>query len=171
MKNLTLVTAVILIFFGLSSVFCQDNGEEIAAYIEYYENNSGELRMVTAEEELYADSDFFIGDPIPVGMTIVTDQDDFVEMQLFPSESIVKISQLTNFKLESLQGVDGAGENSFSVAAGKFRAVVGKISGDEKYNFKSPTAVCGIRGTDFGMNIPIGGGKEEAFVLDGAVDF
>ena len=33
---------------------------------------------------------------------------------------------------------------------GKFRAVAGKVSGDEQYTFRTRTAVCGIRGTDTG---------------------
>lgn len=174
MRKLFIILAVLLLCVG-TSVFAQDGGEEIGAYIQYYENTSGELRFVIGEaeelEEWYADYDFIIGDALPVGATVITEAGDRVELELVPSKAIIKVSEETNFTVESLQGHEGATESSFQVSVGKFRAVVGKITGDEKYSFRSPSAVCGVRGTDFGMDIPIDGGKEVAFVLDGLVDY
>lgn len=153
-------------------LFAQEGEEKIAAVIQYYENNSGEMLLVSPDqdEELWADDDFTIGHEIGMGYTLITGEDDFAEIELVPTQSIVKVSAETNFVVESLQGLDGAEESAFNTPVGKFRAVVGRITGDEKYSFKSPTAVCGVRGTDFGMDI-FPDSKEVAFVLDGVVDY
>ena len=165
-----LIVFVVFLLFAGAMLSAQE--QEAGAYIQYYENFSGEMRYVTAEqEEWYADVDFIIGDEIPAGATLITGSGDIAELELAPTQSIIKVSQETNFTVTSVQGAGGADQSSFKVTVGKFRAVVGRVTGDEKYSFQSPSAVCGVRGTDMGMNVPIGGGKEEAFVLDGLIDY
>ncbi len=168
--------ALILILFLVMPVilFAQEskagNGEENVALLEYFEDSSGAFRIVTADgKEIYS-QDLYFGYEIPVGATIVTEAGDYAEVSLDPNGSIIKVAENTNFKIVSLQKTDGSGENAFSIAVGKFRAVAGRLTGNEKYVFKGPSAVCGVRGTDLGMEV-LPGQKEIAFVLDGLIDY
>lgn len=143
---------------------------EPAAILEYFDDTSGELRVVTHQgEEWYSDTLDF-GMEIPIGSTIVTFDDDYAEIRLDPNGSIIRISENTNFTIDAVQGASGAAENVFSVAVGKFRAVAGRATGDERYIYKGPSAVCGVRGTDSGMSV-IPGELESAFVFEGSIEF
>ena len=137
----------------------------------YFENLSGELQVVdsSGEQEIYGEELSF-GDEVPVGWTVVTGNNDSVELSMEPSGTIVKIAENTNFSVDGLQNLGGAEENSFSLGLGKFRFVAGNASGQEKYKFTGQLTVCGVRGTDGGMeSIPSETGEilEEAFCLSG----
>ncbi len=136
-----------------------------SAVLEYFENPSGGLSIFDQNRRSIS---FEVGTRIMPGWTIVTEQGDTVELRLDPNGSIVKVAQMTNFKVESLQGPDAA-SNVFSVAIGKVRAVAGRATGQEKYGLKGPTAVCGVRGTDFGLEV--GAYTQIAFALDGSIDY
>ncbi len=173
MKKLTIALFMTILLVFPVTVFAQDTntgGEENVALLEYFEDASGGFKIVTADgEEIYS-QDLYFGYEIPVGSTVITEAGDYAEISLDPNGSIIKVAENTNFKLVSLQKTDGSGENAFSVAVGKFRAVAGKLSGNEKYTFKGPSAVCGVRGTDLGMEV-LPGQKEVAFVLDGLIEY
>ncbi|GAH61918.1 unnamed protein product, partial [marine sediment metagenome] len=53
------------------------------------------------------------------------------------------------------------------------RAVAARVTGNERYNFRGQCATCGVRGTDFGMQIIAGieGVVEEAFVFAGEIEY
>jgi hypothetical protein len=140
------------------------------ATLEYFEDASGEFKVVTADGIEFPSAELDFGWPIPVGGTLVTFDNDYAEIRLAPSGTIVRISENTNFQIEALQGTAGAAKNVFSMAVGKFRAMAGKAKGAPMYSFKGPSAVCGVRGTDLGMLV-VPGEKEIAFVLDGVVDY
>jgi len=124
-----------------------------AAILEYFDDFSGEFKVVTPQgEEWYSDMLDF-GMEVPIGSTIVTFDGDYAEISLDPNGSIIRISENTNFSIDAVQGASGAAENVFSVAVGKFRAVAGKATGNERYIYKGPSAVCGVRGTDSGMSV------------------
>jgi hypothetical protein len=138
-----------------------------AVILEYYENFSGDLRVMVDGEEMYPED--LEGEELPPGSTLVTEVGDYAELRLDPSGTIIRISENTNFTVQELQGREGSRENVFAVAQGKFRAVVAREKG-ARYRFQGPTAVCGVRGTDMGMLVERGI-REVAFVLDGAVDY
>ena len=155
-----------IILFGAALFLA---AQQPSAVLEYFEDISGDLRVVTADgEELYG-SELAFGDELLPGSTLVTYDGDYAEISLDPNGSIIRISENTNFRVDALQGREGAGENAFSMAVGKFRAVVAK-SVDARYRFQGQSAVCGVRGTDFGMFV-LPGERESTFVVDGLVDF
>jgi hypothetical protein len=138
-----------------------------AVILEYYDNFSGDLRIMVDGEEMFPED--LEGEELPPGSTLVTESGDYAELRLEPAGTIIRISENTNFTIQGLQGRDDGRENVFAIAHGKFRAVVAKGRGD-RYRFQGPTAVCGVRGTDMGMLVERGV-REVAFVLDGAVDY
>ena len=173
MKKLISGFIFILLLIPAVVVFSQQEkakAVQASALLEYYEDSSGAFRIVEPDgAELYS-SDLYFGFEIPVGSTIVTEAADYAELSLDPNGSIIKVSENTNFKLEGLQAMDGSGKNVFSIAVGKFRAVAGKATGSEQYEFKGPSTVAGVRGTDLGMEV-LPGSEETAFVTEGLIDF
>jgi hypothetical protein len=168
MKRLVGKLLVLLLLLGGTSLFAQ----EVA--IAFFEDISGDFKIVseTGDEELYGDELSF-GDPLPLGWTLVTGNGDSAELSMDPSGTIIKVAENTNFKVDTLQGVDDAPSNNFTLGFGKFRAVAGRVAGDEKYNFKGQSATCGVRGTDLGMQILQGVDSfiEEVFVFSGEIEY
>ena len=138
-----------------------------AAVLAFFENNSGSMLVNTPSGDI-APEDIGIGGEVPVGSTIITEDGDFAEIELTPSQSIIRIAENTNFQIEGLQGTNGAAQSTFRSPAGKFRAVIARTTGADRYQFAGQTAVMGVRGTEFVNQSGIG---EEIFaVLEGIVD-
>ncbi|MEI8093018.1 MAG: FecR family protein [Spirochaetales bacterium] len=106
------------------------------------------------------------------GWIITTAKGGSAELQIKPNGSIIKIASSTTFKINDLNAGDGKTKNDFEIASGKIRAVAAKLAGKEGepgYSLKTPTANCGVRGTDFIINID--GAQESLVVAEGLVDF
>ncbi len=101
----------------------------------------------------------------------ITTQSSTAELQLQPNGSILKIATNTTFKIQTLQGLSGQQSNDFALLAGSVRAVAARSAqGADAYSFETPTAVCGVRGTDF--TLEVSPGKTDAVgVLTGKVSF
>lgn len=108
------------------------------------------------------------GDQIETGNTSV-------ELQLQENGSIMRIAEQTSFQMETIQGRGDASETAMSVGRGRMRMVAARVSGrDSRYSVRTPGAVAGVRGTDFGVEVvpsDVGEALEELFVFDGEVLF
>jgi hypothetical protein len=118
----------------------------ISVTISYVENNSGQFD-VRDEKGNSVSPTPSEGDELKLGWMILTGKGDAAELQLNHTSTIIKISQNTNFKLDKLRSETG-GQDAFSMAFGKVRTVAGKASGKDQYQIKTPSAVCGVRGSD-----------------------
>jgi len=108
------------------------------------------------------------------GWIIQTAKGGSAELQIQPNGSIIKIAASTTFKINDLASETAKTKNDFEVASGKIRAVATKLAGSENspgYTLKTPTANCGVRGTDFLINISADGLQESLVVAEGLVDF
>ncbi len=171
MKSKKIVAAALIVIAALCATpaFAQAQKPSAAApsvELVYFENTSGNMSVFDQKKKPV---EFEIGSTIQAGWTIVTEDGDIAELKLVPNGTIIKISQMTNFTVTSLQGQSG-GTNAFALGLGKIRMVASKATGGEKYAVKGPTAVCGVRGTDFGMEV-VPGASETAYVLDGLIDY
>jgi uncharacterized cupin superfamily protein len=165
MKN-TNLPILVLLFLGLAAAaFAQAP----AVIVEYYENTSGEMYVRTADGAEYGVDQFGFGEQLPVGTTLFTLDGDYAELRMDPTGTIIRVGENTNFRVDGLQGGDGAHRNTFSVAVGKFKAVVAKRDGS-LYSFRGASAVMGVRGTTFIWSI-IPGVEELAYVVDGIVEY
>ncbi len=142
--------------------------QQPTAIVEYFENNSGDL-IVSLDGEEYSADEFDFGEELLIGSILITGEGDYAEIRLEPNGSIIRVSENTNFQINGLQGRDESKINNFQVAVGKFRAVLAKEKG-ARYQFRGSSAVCGVRGTDFGMSV-LPGETELVFVIDGLIDF
>jgi hypothetical protein len=136
-----------------------------AAILEYFDDEL-ELQILDADNFEY--NNVFMGMELLPGDTVRT-FGSTAELRLEPNGSIVKLSPDTEFSIESLDGRDDATTNSFALSAGKMRAVAARASGTA-YRFRTPSAVGGVRGTDFGMEV-VPGEREALAVRDGSVAF
>ena len=164
--NNKILPVVLILFFGLTALaFAQAP----AVIVEYYENPSGEMYVRTPDGAEYSVDQFGFGEELPVGATLITLDGDYAELRMDPNGTIIRVGENTNFRVDSLQGCGDAQRNTFSVAVGKFKAVVAKQDG-ALYSFRGSTAVMGVRGTTLiGYNVP--GAEEIAYVLDGVVEY
>jgi len=160
MKKYHLLIAFFVIF--TSAVMAQT--QEPTGILVYFDDEFSLMVYDEFDTELYPE----FGMEILPGYTIDTGESN-VEIELDPNGSILKLTPGTLFEVEDFQGRNAAPANSFALLKGKLRAVAARAVGDETYSIRTPTAVAGVRGTDFGMEF-IEGIKDTTFVQDGLVE-
>jgi hypothetical protein len=110
-----------------------------------------------------------IGDELREGETLRTTR-TAAELKLSPNGSILKVARNTSFKIDGLAAASGSGANEFSLLGGKLRVVAARSAASDAYRFRTPSAVCGVRGTDFSLNV-IPGFRDQVLVKKGLIDF
>lgn len=138
---------------------------EPTAILEYFEDPAGNMIITNDTGEALPYFDF--GEELPPGFSISTG-DGLAEIRLYPNGTILKLAENTDFSITNLQGRNGSPSNEFSLLAGKLRTIAAKTSGSNFYNVRTPTAVMGVRGTDF-IN-EVGNGKDQVVVREGLVE-
>lgn len=141
------------------------------ATLVYFEDPA-EIVVLDAEKN---EVEAVVGMALLPGFTIQTKK-TAAEIKLEPNGTIIKMTPMTNFKIEGLQGLDGAVSNDFQLVTGKIRAVAAKLAGaPTAYSIKTPTAVCGVRGTDFALKSELDENcvptKDWVCVQEGKVDY
>lgn len=116
--------------------------------------------------------DEVIGMPLLPGDLVQTDADTFVEIQVMPSRTVVKVAENTTFEIESL---GGAGGGSFNMSYGRLRARVERLTNNETFQVRGFSAVAGVRGTDFGYDMVVERAASEelqtrVYVFEGEVE-
>ncbi len=159
-KRFIAAAALLLIipFFA----FAQDGAP--VAVLEYFDNPDG-IQVISAEgQDVFPEygMELIPGDKIKTTQSVA-------ELRLDPNGSVIKLSTNTEFGVESLQNRDNSDSNTFSLVTGKLRAIAAR-SGNEKYEINTQTAVCGVRGTIFGIGVDPGN-SEAALVEKGSVTF
>lgn len=101
---------------------------------------------------------------IKTGDLIQTAASTFVEVQLVPSGTVVKIAENSSFVFRGL-GSSG-GDTSLGLLYGRVRAKVATLGATESFSIRSNQTVAGVRGTDFGFDsIAKPGNSSEGAVL------
>ncbi|MCK5199737.1 MAG: FecR domain-containing protein, partial [Spirochaetales bacterium] len=116
------------------------------AILEYFDDDL-EIEITAADG--IAVSDIYYGMDLNEGDTIRTSR-TAAEIRLDPNGSIIKLSPFTVFTIESLQK-SSEESNNFFLVSGKIRAIAARAGMGEKYQITTQSAVCGVRGTDFGV--------------------
>ncbi len=158
-----IITAFIITILCIPAItFAQDAAP--SAILAYYEDATQIEVLDTARQtvEVYFGMELQPGDTVRTNSTIA-------ELQLEPNGSIIKLSTNTVFTVDELQKNEQT-SNKFSMAAGKLRAIAASAGLGNRYQVSTPSAVCGVRGTDFGI-IAVPGQEERAFVSKGVVEF
>lgn len=74
------------------------------------------------------------------------------ELRLEPNGSLLRIAEGSFVKIEELQGLSNTRVNSAALIAGRVRFVAASVSG-QNYRITTPSAVIGVRGTDFAVAV------------------
>lgn len=160
MKKLIFLVLILAVpFFAIAQ-----NGSPVAV-LEYYEDD---LALEITDASGNQLTDIYYGMELQEGDTIRTNG-TIAELRLDPNGSIIKLANDTVFTIEHLQKTD-SDSNDFKLAAGKIHAIAARAGLVNRYTVKTKSAVCGVRGTDFGV-ISNPGVEEKAFVLDGLIDY
>lgn len=160
MKKITILLILTLVSFSLFAQY----GNPVAI-LEYYDDDL-EIEITSAEG--IVSGNIYYGMDLQEGDTIRTNR-TAAEIRLDPNGSIIKLSHFTVFTIETLQKSPEE-SNNFNLVSGKIRAVMARSGIGEMYQIKTQSAVCGVRGTDFGL-ISIPGSVEKAFVVNGLIDY
>jgi hypothetical protein len=166
------ITFMILICFaGVTGLFAQEEAAPVVLLM-YFDD----IEIVTPDDEILYDDDLMEEMELPLGATIMTGTFGSAELELrYPQDplggTIVKLGEDTTFSVESVSGLNNADTTIFALAQGKARAFKDALFDSGQQEFRGPTSVCGVRGTDYGMEVFPGRGIEEAFVLDGQIDY
>ncbi|MFP4536431.1 MAG: FecR domain-containing protein, partial [Spirochaetaceae bacterium] len=150
------------------------SAEEREAYAFVIYAEGYDMTVFRNEELLTYDvlRDNVIGMPLLPGDLIQTDPETFVELQVMPSRTVIKVAENTTFRIEEIGGTGGG---SFDLAYGRLRAKVDRISGKEEFQIRGRSAVAGVRGTDFGYDfvaLPEGSvdAETQVYVFEGMVE-
>ena len=141
MKKILILLLLTIVSFGAFAQY----GEPVAI-LEYYDDDL-ELEITGADG--IALVDIYYGMDLQEGDTIRTNRTG-AELRLDPNGSIIKLSPFTVFTIEKLQK-SSESSNDFNLVSGKIRAIAARAGLGERYQIKTQSAVCGIRGTDFGV--------------------
>lgn len=160
MKTLRIAAILLLLVPALS--FAQD--AEPMAVLEYFDNPDGVFIYSAEGDELFPEygMELLPGDRIKTINAVA-------ELRLDPNGSLLKLASNTEFIIDTLQNRGGAEANTFSLITGKLRAVAAR-DGAAQYQIVTQTAVCGVRGTTFGLET-VEGQKDVAFVEKGNIDY
>jgi len=146
------------------AVWGQDDFDA-AAVLEYYDD---EYEIQIFDSDGFQVDEIYYGMELLSGDTIKTNG-SYAELRLDPNGSIIKLAPDTDFTVETLQ--DNTHDvNAFALLKGKIRTVAAQENGSNKYSIRTPSAVCGVRGTDFGLEAILGS-RDAAAVLKGSIEF
>ena len=162
----------LLIFtFLFAIVFNLAAQEEPTILLIYFED----IELVTPDEDLLYEEDLEYEMELEVGSTVLTGNFGAAELEIRYGDgseggTVIKLSEDTNFKIESIAWKSGANKNTFRMATGKMRAITKAVL-NEGTDIYGGVSVCGVRSTDYGMHVDPSINIEDAYVLDGLIDY
>ncbi len=164
-KNVILL-AISMILLAPTVIVAQENQPQ--ALLVYFDNET-DIQVF--------DPDGFEYEFLTFGMELrqgdrISTTDSTAEIQLTRDGSIIKLSENSQFQVDELYNGTEASASRFTLQNGRMRAVVSRISRSEtsRFSVRTRTAVGGVRGTDFIMEV-IPDQTDALYVLDGAVEF
>lgn len=124
--------------------------EELSG-LEIPQNTEALVTFLSGEAEVLNDGQWdslFIGDLIETGKTVKVYESSFCELQ-FGDKAVVKIQENTELVLDTVFFEAGQTDITLDILAGTVLCKVDKLVGNENFNVKTNSSVCGVRGTEF----------------------
>ncbi len=164
MKKLLLLAIIV---FGAVAFTVSAQSTQPTAVLQYFDDPTQITVTDASGNQL---TSVYYGMDLPPGSTVKTGTST-AEIQLDPNGSILKLADNTNFTIQTLQGNANQNVNAFSLLAGRLRTIAAKSqAGGDNYSIQTPTAVCGVRGTDFTLDV-VPGKTDAVGVINGVVNF
>lgn len=124
---------------------------------------SGEVKISINEKKW---QDISLKDKISIDNIIKTGKNSHAVLSF--KNSLVKIKENSKIKLKSLSSSEKKkSKTSFKLFFGNVLSKISKLKKDESYEVETPTAVVGVRGTEF--SVMAGKGETRVKVFEGAV--
>ena len=157
---------LVAILFVMVSFSLAAQSATPSALLQYFDDPS----QITITDSSGNPVDPYYGLDLALGDTVKT-QNSTAEIQLDPNGSIIKLAYNTTFTVQTLQGRNNQNSNDFNLLAGTVRTIAARnTQGGYNYSIQTPTAVCGVRGTDFTLDV-VPGKTDAVGVLNGEVNF
>lgn len=154
---------VLLAFFAIPAA-----AQGAVAVIEYASGD--DVTIIRASKSVLVDD--VLGFELMQGDQVQTGRGVFLELRMLAGGAVLKLSEHTTFVMRAIAG----GQTSLALVYGRIRAKVEKLAGTDSFSISSESAVAGVRGTDFGMDIiaPRGSAESETstrvYCFEGSVD-
>ncbi len=163
--RIRITTTLCILFAGVLSLsfFKKSLPEKIGA-ITFVLGKSGEVRVLRVKQDLWMPAK--TKTPIHVGDKLNTQAESRCEVKLTDG-SVIRLGENSTFDFE--KSLVSRNKRSFdaSLSQGKIWANIVSLVWGEKFEIKSPTAVCAIRGTIYGIEAD---STTRVSVYDGQVD-
>ena len=162
MKKIFIV--ILIVFFFGSIVYAQQEaGDRPVLGVVEYLDDPFEARIILDDgSEVVPD----IGLEL-TGGTVIQTYMTTLEIRLTAGGSLLRLAEETVFRLEARRVAGDERVDAFTLAAGTLRCVAARLAG-QGYAVHSPSAIMGVRGTDF--VVEAGPDGETLSVLDGTVE-
>ena len=167
MKNRILAILAVMLFAAAAA------GAQELVFFE------GELKVSEVVDAgdpfVYRSEDIYFGFRLGPDFIVETEAGSYAEIVL-PNGHVLKLAENTEIRLENVVARAQAGDDRVSVSRGRLRSVVASLAGTGRsFAVQTPSAVGGVRGTDFVTQVILnaaGAVTQEAIgVLEGAVAF
>jgi hypothetical protein len=132
--------AILVLTAGMASAQPQS-----AAVIEYA--SSDDVIVIRQGRSLTIADPF--GFELQEGDNVQTGRSTLLEIRLTQGNAVFKLAENTTFVLTKAV----SGETTLSLIYGRLRAKVDKLGGKDAFTLAGASAVAGVRGTDFGMDV------------------
>ena len=144
MRKIFIILFIILIPFSLAA-------QSQPACVIIYAEGEG-FTVVSGGDEYYFDlyEEDVIGLELKKDDMLFTEGDTLLEIQVASSNNIIKVSENSSLMIDDFEEKGGG---AFALSYGKIRAKVQKLTGTQQFKIDGKSAVCGVRGTDFGYDI------------------
>ena len=113
---------------------------------------SGEVSVFSTGTERPAT----IGDELRASDVVATGEGSTCELQ-FGRAAVVKLSASSRLAIASVSPDPASGANRLELATGNVLCKVAKLSGDGSFTVRTQSAICGVRGTEFGVRTDAAG--------------
>lgn len=162
MRRIFTLLALLVLLTGMASA------QELVYFegdLRVYEDVNGDL----FELQDSIDGNLYFGYELDTNYVVKT-LDGFAEV-ILPNGHVLKLGEDTQIRLDSIASRgSSSGDDVVSVAAGRLRSVVANLTGTSRgFRVNTPTAVGGVRGTDFVTLVA--DGIETIAVKEGLVAF
>jgi hypothetical protein len=158
-----LAVGLLFVFFaGIS--FAQDAvAPDVELKVAGFE---GKVQVKTSPSTEWADAT--VGQALNPKDSIKTGDDGQTMLQ-FSDKSTVAMKPNTEITVEDLVWSDASRKASLNMSIGDIRVMLKKVSGPSDFKVKTPTAICGARGTIF--YVMVTATQTRVFVTESSVDF
>ncbi len=136
---------LLLALFSLDGPLAQDRGGATVVFADGPEFSV--VRDGAVKRFLPADD--ILGYELRDGDLLQTGRSTFVEVQLKPKGSMLKLAENSSFVF---RGIEDPSSASLELIYGRVRAKVAKVAGGESFFIRSRQTAAGVRGTDFGFD-------------------